>query len=113
MSTAIAAPRAATRNTLSRILDNSDVAIAVVVVGIVVMMIVPLSTTVLFANWPGFRSDTWRASEYLSFMCWFLLGMGITFELPLVFATVVKISLVDAAMHAYHSMLRRVRGVRT
>ena len=42
MSTAIAAPRAATRNTLSRILDNSDVAIAVVVVGIVVMMIVPL-----------------------------------------------------------------------
>ena len=42
MSTAIAAPRAATRNTISRILDNSDVAIAVVVVGIVVMMIVPL-----------------------------------------------------------------------
>ncbi len=42
MSTAIAAPRAATRNTMSRILDNSDVAIAVVVVGIVVMMIVPL-----------------------------------------------------------------------
>jgi flagellar biosynthesis protein FlhA len=42
VSTALAAPRAATRNTLSRILDNSDVAIAIVVVGIVVMMIVPL-----------------------------------------------------------------------
>jgi flagellar biosynthesis protein FlhA len=42
MSTAVAAPRPPARNTLSRILDNSDVAIAVVVVGIVVMMIVPL-----------------------------------------------------------------------
>ncbi len=42
MSTAVAAPRAASRTALSRILDNSDVAIAVVVVGIVVMMIVPL-----------------------------------------------------------------------
>ena len=42
MSTAVAAPRAASRGALSKVLDNSDVAIAVVVVGIVVMMIVPL-----------------------------------------------------------------------
>ena len=42
MSTAIAAPRAPQRNLITRLLDNSDVAIAVVVVGIVIMMIVPL-----------------------------------------------------------------------
>ncbi len=42
MSTAIAVPRAPQRNMITRLLDNSDVAIAVVVVGIVIMMIVPL-----------------------------------------------------------------------
>ena len=41
MSTAIAAP-APSRSALQRMLDNSDVAIAIVVVGIVVMMIIPL-----------------------------------------------------------------------
>ncbi len=40
MSTAAATPRR--RGVLDRLLDNSDVAIAVVVVGIVVMMILPL-----------------------------------------------------------------------
>ncbi len=42
MSTAIAVPRPPQRNMITRLLDNSDVAIAVVVVGIVVMMIIPL-----------------------------------------------------------------------
>ena len=41
MSTA-AAPAAPSRGILNRLLDNSDVAIAVVVVGIVVMMVLPL-----------------------------------------------------------------------
>ena len=42
MSTAIAVPRPPQRNMITRLLDNSDVAIAIVVVGIVIMMIVPL-----------------------------------------------------------------------
>ena len=42
MSTAVAAPAPPQRSILNRLLDNSDVAIAVVVVGIVVMMILPL-----------------------------------------------------------------------
>jgi flagellar biosynthesis protein FlhA len=42
MSTAIAAPRSSSRSALNRLMDNSDVAIAIVVVGIVVMMIIPL-----------------------------------------------------------------------
>ena len=41
MATTAPAP-AAQRGVLNRLLDNSDVAIAVVVVGIVVMMILPL-----------------------------------------------------------------------
>ncbi|MBJ7455970.1 MAG: flagellar biosynthesis protein FlhA [Thermoleophilia bacterium] len=42
MSTALAAPRSSSRSALNRLMDNSDVAIAIVVVGIVVMMIIPL-----------------------------------------------------------------------
>ncbi|MGE0028167.1 MAG: flagellar biosynthesis protein FlhA [Thermoleophilia bacterium] len=48
MSTAVAAPAPQqSRGLLNRLLDNSDVAIAVVVVGIVVMMILPLPTFLL------------------------------------------------------------------
>ena len=42
MSAASSTPRPPSRNVLNRLLENSDVAIAVVVVGIVVMMIIPL-----------------------------------------------------------------------
>jgi flagellar biosynthesis protein FlhA len=47
MSTAAAPAPAAQRGVLNRLMDNSDVAIAVVVVGIVVMMILPLPTFLL------------------------------------------------------------------
>ncbi len=76
-----------------------------------VMMIITLSTTVGFANWLGFRSDTWRASEYISFMCWFLLGMGISFELPLVLLTLVKIGILDAAKLSKFRMYWVVAGL--
>lgn len=61
-----------------------------------VMMVVTLSATVGFAKWLGLGADIWRATEYISFMCWFMLGMGISFQLPLVLLTLVKIGLLDA-----------------
>jgi sec-independent protein translocase protein TatC len=61
-----------------------------------VMMVVTLSATVEFAKWLGLGADIWRATEYISFMCWFMLGMGISFQLPLVLLTLVKIGLLDA-----------------
>jgi len=76
-----------------------------------VVMVITLSTTVAFSNWLGFRSDTWRASEYISFMCWFLLGMGISFELPLVLLTLVKIGLLDAAKLSKFRMYWVVAGL--
>ncbi len=42
MSTAVATSQPSSRSALNRLLDNSDVLIAIVVVGIVVMMIIPL-----------------------------------------------------------------------
>lgn len=62
-----------------------------------VMMVVTLSATVEFAKWLGLGADLWRATEYISFMCWFMLGMGISFQLPLVLLTLVKIGILDAA----------------
>lgn len=62
-----------------------------------VLLPVALSTTAAFSNWLGFAADEWRADEFISFTCWFLLGMGLSFELPLVLLTLVKVGLLDVA----------------
>lgn len=61
-----------------------------------IVTVVALSSTVTFSNWIGFAADEWRASEYISFVCWFMIGMGVAFELPLVLLTLVKIGILDA-----------------
>lgn len=60
-----------------------------------VLLVICLSTTVSFSNWLGFVSDEWKADEYISFVCWFMLGMGAAFQLPLVLLTLVKIGILD------------------
>jgi Tat protein translocase TatC len=62
-----------------------------------VLLVICLSTTVSFSNWLGFAADEWKADEYISFVCWFMLGMGIAFQLPLVLLTLVKVGILDAA----------------
>jgi sec-independent protein translocase protein TatC len=44
-------------------------------------------------------------------MCWFLLGMGISFELPLVLLTLVKIGLLDATKLSKFRMYWVVGGL--
>ncbi len=56
---------------------------------------VALGATVQFSQWLGFGADEWRADAYISFMCKFMLGMGASFELPVVILTLVKIGLLD------------------
>jgi sec-independent protein translocase protein TatC len=60
-----------------------------------VIMAVAVSATVQFTEWLGFGSSAWRAEEYISFTCKFMLGMGLAFELPVVILTIVKIGLLD------------------
>jgi sec-independent protein translocase protein TatC len=60
-----------------------------------VLLPITLSTTAAFSNWLGFGADEWRADEYISFCCWFLLGMGVSFQLPMVLLTLVKIDLLN------------------
>ncbi|MCL4786988.1 MAG: twin-arginine translocase subunit TatC [Verrucomicrobia bacterium] len=54
-----------------------------------------LMATVQFSEWMGFGAEQWRAEEYITFMCRFMLGMGLAFELPVVILTLVKIELLD------------------
>lgn len=56
---------------------------------------VAIVATVQFSQWMGFGAEQWRAEEYITFMCRFMLGMGLAFELPVVILTIVKIGLLD------------------
>ncbi len=62
---------------------------------------VAIVATVEFSQWLGFGADEWRAEDYISFMCRFMIGMGLGFELPVVILTAVKIGLLD-----YRSLVR-------
>jgi sec-independent protein translocase protein TatC len=69
-----------------------------------VITAVALSATVQFSEWLGFGADEWRAEDYISFMCKFMLGTGLSFELPVVILTIVKIGLLD------YDQLKRFRS---
>lgn len=62
-----------------------------------IMLKVAFVATVQFSNWLGFAADEWRAEDYISFVCIFMLVMGVSFELPIVILALVKIGLLDAA----------------
>lgn len=59
------------------------------------MLQVALGATVEFSKWLGFGADEWRAEDYISFVCIFMLVMGVSFELPIVILALVKIGLLD------------------
>jgi sec-independent protein translocase protein TatC len=59
------------------------------------LMKITLFATTKIAEWMGFQSDQWRAVEYISFMCKFLVGMGICFELPVLILTMVRIGILS------------------
>jgi sec-independent protein translocase protein TatC len=59
------------------------------------LMKITLYATAEIAEWMGFVSEQWRAAEYVSFMCKFLVGMGICFELPVLILTMVRIGILS------------------
>lgn len=65
---------------------------------------VALMASVQFSQWMGFGADEWRAEDYVSFVSKFMLGMGLSFQLPLVILTMVKVGFVD------HETLSRSRA---
>jgi sec-independent protein translocase protein TatC len=65
-----------------------------------VLMPIALAASVQYAEWLGFSAYQWRAEDYVGFVCKFMLGMGLGFELPVVILTLVKIGVVDYGLLA-------------
>src|SRR6185295_7314679 len=59
------------------------------------LMPIALAASQLYSNWLGFSANIWRAEEYISFVCKFMLGMGLGFEMPVVILTLVKIGVLN------------------
>jgi sec-independent protein translocase protein TatC len=60
-------------------------------------ILLPLALTASagYSNWLGLQATQWRAEEYISFTCKFMLGMGIGFQMPVVVLTLVKIGVLN------------------
>ena len=58
-------------------------------------MPVALVASAQYAKWLGFSATQWRAEDYISFVCKFMLGMGLGFEMPVVILTLVKIGILN------------------
>lgn len=60
-----------------------------------VLMPIALTASQSYSSWLGFGATQWRAEDYISFVCRFMLGMGLGFELPVVILTLVKIGVLN------------------
>ena len=60
-----------------------------------ILMPVALAASQMYSQWLGLGATQWRAEEYISFVCKFMLGMGLGFELPVVILTLVKIDVLS------------------
>jgi sec-independent protein translocase protein TatC len=54
-----------------------------------------LAASQRYSEWLGFAAYQWRAEDYISFVCKFMLGMGLGFEMPVVILTLVKIGVLN------------------
>jgi sec-independent protein translocase protein TatC len=63
-----------------------------------VLMPIALAVSAKYAEWFGFKANQWRAEEYIGFVCKFMLGMGLGFEMPVVILTLVKIGVLNYRM---------------
>ena len=79
-----------------------------------VLMPLALRASVQYSEWLGFSADNWRAEDYISFVCKFMLGMGLGFELPVVLLILVKIGILNytrlAAMRRYMIVINLILG---
>ena len=50
-----------------------------------------------YSEWLGIGADQWTAEQYISFVCKFMLGMGLGFEMPVILLVLVKIGVLDYA----------------
>ena len=59
------------------------------------LMPLALAASQKYSQWLGFAATQWKADEYIGFVCKFMLGMGLGFEMPVVILTLVKIGILN------------------
>ncbi len=59
------------------------------------LMPLALAASQRYSEWLGFSAMQWKADEYISFVCKFMLGMGLGFEMPVIILTLVKIGVLN------------------
>ncbi len=62
------------------------------------LMPLALAASQRYSEWLGFAATQWKADEYISFVCKFMLGMGLGFEMPVIILTLVKIGVVNYSL---------------
>jgi sec-independent protein translocase protein TatC len=60
-----------------------------------VLMPIALRASVTYTQWMGFGVQQWRAEDFISFVCKFMLGMGLGFEMPVILLVLVKIGILS------------------
>lgn len=79
-----------------------------------VLMPLALNASAKYSQWLGIAADQWTAEQYISFVCKFMLGMGLGFEMPVVILILVKIGIVTysqlAAFRRYMLVINLVLG---
>jgi sec-independent protein translocase protein TatC len=62
-------------------------------------LVLPISLKGLtaFNTWLGIESTIWRAEDYFQFVVMFMIGMGISFEFPVILLTLVRLGVVSHA----------------
>ena len=63
---------------------------------------VALRASMEYSTLLGFDATFWRADEYISFVCKFLLGMGLGFQFPLVVLLLVRLGILTHKQLAHY-----------
>ncbi|MBX3746194.1 MAG: twin-arginine translocase subunit TatC [Verrucomicrobiae bacterium] len=75
------------------------IGVGLFIVGVVfcyfIIMQITLLATVQFSNWLGFQADEWRAEDYIDFVLKMMLAVGLSFQLPVILLTLVKVGVLD------------------
>ncbi len=59
-----------------------------------VILPISLKGLVAYNNWIGIKTELWRAEEYFQFVIMFMVGMGLSFEIPVLILTLVRLGII-------------------
>ena len=75
------------------------------------VVVAALYASVAFAGTLGLGADEWQAEEYISFVCKFIVGMGLAFQMPMVILFLVKVGILDYKKLAKYRMYAMVANI--